>query len=295
MEQLRTTDALSFLDAEVYPGWSAMVSTFKRTGTEDASGASSSLVSEAQGRGGFYFCNAMIQLAENVYSDLDLEDYWEHPDNRGWVNLFRHWAGSDMMRKTWAISATTYGARFQVFCQERFGFPKQTKVILGTSIEIKVSDLPEGIKDLPEGIKKNARNKGLNDIEIGLIKDILNHNKDKLPVSVIPFQIEVPRLPGSENGSDAILCFNFGFALIVDGKIGYFRVQNHLRKAGLGRQTLEVLFTDSVIDKNLDLDLSKFLKVPAKAFEVPTEEDKERFQTLYRSVRFTVGLKKNLT
>jgi hypothetical protein len=193
-----------------------------------------------------------------------------------------------MMRKTWAISAPTYGARFQVFCQERFGFPKQTDVILGEGIEIQVSNISTGLED--------ARKNGLNDIEIGLIKAILSHKSNNFVVSVIPFQIEVPRLPGSKNGSEghdhnAILCFTFGFALIVDGRIGYFRVQNHLRKAGLGRQALEVLLLrcpDPVTDKNRDLPL---LKVPTEAFEVPTDEDKERFQTLYRSVRFTVGLK----
>ena len=291
MEQLRTTDELRFLDAEVYPGWSAMVETFEGVEKSKALKPSSLRISEAQGRGGFYFCNAMIQLAENVYSDLNLEDDWEHPDNRGWVNLFRQWAGSGMMRKTWAISAPTYGARFQVFCQERFGFPKQTNVELGAGIEIQVSNISKGIED--------ARKIGLlNDIEVGLIGAILRHrlNQPKIDppntIVIIPFQIVVPRLPGSTDGHHGsnLMQFPFGFALIVDDKIGYFRVQNHLRKAGLGRQALEeLLFRHPLTGENRDVDL---LEVPPDAFEVPTEPDMERFRVLYRSVRFTLGLKK---
>ena len=35
----------------------------------------------------------------------------------------------------------------------------------------------------------------------------------------------------------------------------------------------------------------ELLEVPPGAFEVPTDKDKERFRTLYRSVSFTVAKK----
>ena len=138
----------------------------------------------------------------------------------------------------------------------------------------------------------------LNDIEVGLIETILRHrlnqpkNDPPNTIIIIPFQIVVPRLPGStdnHHGSN-LMQFPFGFALIVDDKIGYFRVQNHLRKAGLGRQALEeLLLRYPLTGENRDVDL---LEVPPDAFEVPTEPDMERFRVLYRSVRFTLGLKK---
>jgi hypothetical protein len=31
---------------------------------------------------------------ENVFLDLRLDDFWDHPDNRGWAVVFMRWAGS---------------------------------------------------------------------------------------------------------------------------------------------------------------------------------------------------------
>src|SRR5262249_52518608 len=65
---------------------------------------------------GFYICNAVFQLFEDVYVDLKLEDEYDHPDNRGWMNFFKHWSWAPMFRVAWTISASNYGARFQNFC-----------------------------------------------------------------------------------------------------------------------------------------------------------------------------------
>ena len=59
----------------------------------------------------------LIQLMENVYLDLNLERYSDHPDNQGWMNLFRHWRYSGMFQVTWAIGASAYGSKFSLFCQ----------------------------------------------------------------------------------------------------------------------------------------------------------------------------------
>jgi GNAT superfamily N-acetyltransferase len=110
-------------------------------------------------------------------------------------------------------------------------------------------------------------------------------------------------LAGRANGGqgpnhDEILHFGFGFALLVDDKIGYFRVQNHLRKAGLGRKALAKLldrYRDNLLPRkspnsNEPIDVGyELLEVPTTAFEVPTDKDKERFRRLYRSVSFTVA------
>jgi hypothetical protein len=72
----------------------------------------------------FYICAEMIQLMENVYLDLHLEDTWEHADNRGWQALFRSWATSEMVRETWTETGGLFGTRFQYFCERNLLLPK---------------------------------------------------------------------------------------------------------------------------------------------------------------------------
>jgi hypothetical protein len=62
-----------------------------------------------------------MQLMEDVYLDLNLEDESRHPDNAGWINLFKHWSWSSMFRVNWAISCACYGSRFRNFCAHRLG------------------------------------------------------------------------------------------------------------------------------------------------------------------------------
>ena len=67
----------------------------------------------------FYVCNALIQLIENVYADLDLEHTWEHPHVRGWMKVFERWAEQPAFRRTWKISEGTYAERFRNFYNDR--------------------------------------------------------------------------------------------------------------------------------------------------------------------------------
>lgn len=64
-----------------------------------------------------YVCQEMLQLMENIYFDLRLEDEYEHPDNSGWVVLFRQWSTWPVLREAWASTRATYSARFRMFCQ----------------------------------------------------------------------------------------------------------------------------------------------------------------------------------
>jgi hypothetical protein len=67
----------------------------------------------------FYICNSLIQLMENVYADLDLENNWGHPHVIGWMQIFRGWAQQRAFRDTWAKSKSTYAERFQSFYEDR--------------------------------------------------------------------------------------------------------------------------------------------------------------------------------
>lgn len=63
----------------------------------------------------FYLCSEMIQLMEKVYLDLNLENTWEHEDNKGWQALFKQWAKSSQLNATWELTKLTHGERFLSF------------------------------------------------------------------------------------------------------------------------------------------------------------------------------------
>ena len=61
----------------------------------------------------------MIQLMEDVYADLHLEDNFDHPHVEGWMAVFRRWAMQEAFQRTWAISRCTYAERFRRFYDDR--------------------------------------------------------------------------------------------------------------------------------------------------------------------------------
>jgi len=63
----------------------------------------------------------LIKLMENVYLDLRLDDFWEHPDNMGWQRLFLAWVKSSTFREAWSKTSHTCGIRFQYFCRNQLG------------------------------------------------------------------------------------------------------------------------------------------------------------------------------
>jgi hypothetical protein len=67
----------------------------------------------------FYVCNALVQLIENVYVDLELEQNWNHPHVEGWMRVFTRWARQPSFRRTWKIAESTYGERFRNFYNDR--------------------------------------------------------------------------------------------------------------------------------------------------------------------------------
>lgn len=76
------------------------------------------------------FCMGLelLQLMENVFMDLRLDDFWEHPDNRGWAILFMRWARSPRFRSIWQQAKRTYGIRFEYFCSARLGLARDNPI-----------------------------------------------------------------------------------------------------------------------------------------------------------------------
>lgn len=125
--QLRDSPALAVLDAQFYPAWTDLVAADPAAIGTDASkpvGRRTRMPAAADFRACFYFCQELVRLMESVYHDLDLEHAWSHPDNRGWMNAFRHWSGAPMFRIAWAVGAPTFGARFVAFCELRLQLPR---------------------------------------------------------------------------------------------------------------------------------------------------------------------------
>jgi len=126
-KELQKNEKLLFLNEQIYPEWRVL---FENTeGAKERTAPSTLAQVDAKSLrsrlpenpeellAGFYMCSQIIQVMENTYVDLQLEDEYDHPDNRGWMNLFRHWSWAPMFRVTWAVTASTYGARFQSFCE----------------------------------------------------------------------------------------------------------------------------------------------------------------------------------
>jgi hypothetical protein len=71
----------------------------------------------------------LLQLMEDVFMDLRLEDFWEHPDNRGWAIMFMRWARSPRFREIYKQTRRTFGIRFEYFCDARLGLTRDKPIV----------------------------------------------------------------------------------------------------------------------------------------------------------------------
>jgi hypothetical protein len=68
-------------------------------------------------RRAFYYCLDLIQLMENVWTDLHLyqkADY-ENPQNVGWMSVFRYWVSQPAFEDAWRQVSYTFNPLFQQF------------------------------------------------------------------------------------------------------------------------------------------------------------------------------------
>jgi len=292
---LRTDPFLRFLDAQVFPEWTDLMEAATGRVVEPVpwSLALGLPDSKDERRAGFYFCNEVIQLMEDAYVDLNLEADHDHPDNRGWMNLFRHWSWSGMFRATWAISASIYGARFQRFC-ERFLDLRPGDV----QIRQRLTWMPWMAAATPLQWQEIKRTHGIDFWEAQLMCAFFAANpaaEDALSrgsVDIAPFHVVL----GANLGSTPALTFNVGFALVATGGNGrarliFFRIQDHMRKMGLARGALRALLAE--YDGGLRNDVQPAIMPgdlttpagapPNEAF--PSEATVLKFRNLFESVR----------
>ena len=255
MERLRSEPDLAFLTAQLYPDWEALtqrmdVGETVRTALPE---------SHQELRSGLYFCTSIIQLLENVYIDLNLEQEFTHPDNRGWLNLLHFWSGSAMFRVTWAISAASFGARFQSFAERRCGLRLGELTVAEHRMD---GELPERQLSARERemLEEMHRRRGRSD--------------DRL----IVFDLWVAH-PG--HGADGT-AIGIGFAVVDrDDRLVYFRIRGHLRRVGLARRALlHLMRHHGVSERAADVEMTALMKRTG-------EGDVARFARLFDAVRRT--------
>ncbi len=276
-ERMRKDSSLSFLDEQIY----VEIAEWKRgrpvveagpegeTGDdaeEPADGNAEEKITDENLRQGFYLCNSMIQLMENVYLDLALEHEWRHPDNRGWMNLFLHWSWSQTFRQTWAICASTYGARFQTFCSRRLGLelgmvwvePLSTAAV-GTLGSDEKRELFRGLQERGEllGVEKrlleSLAKQGDAIRQLYVLKQLVLKSRaaeQQRARSRFDTLTEKPR------PEDVQFEFTIGIAAdcedlkadpaVAERKryIAFLRIRDHLRRLGLGRAAILRLIAD---------------------------------------------------
>lgn len=305
-DRMRQDGNLHFLDAQIYPEW-VRLSSSSTPGPLPAMRTVFPCTQDEL-RAGFYLCNTLIQLMENVYVDLQLEEEHAHPDNRGWMNLFHHWSWAGMFRVTWAVCVATYGARFQQFCRRHLGLESG---LLTLADPVNVGD-PQWEDSLNFVEQEQVRRiivghyavlaKGaevadaaaaaetLEDMDKDLLVERSNEwmaIKGHKRLVVQPLEMRVSDPFGKEQD----FIFPVGFALLgePDSKgvrsLVYFRIQDHLRRMGLGRSGLQKLrgaYGDMRIDMPAGLDM------------IIGEADPALLQHLWHSVLWAAPLVKEV-
>ena len=56
---------------------------------------------------------------ENVWLAVGLENFAEHPMNRGWMNWFRRWSGSESFQKHWPTLRGEFSQDFVRFAEKQ--------------------------------------------------------------------------------------------------------------------------------------------------------------------------------
>jgi hypothetical protein len=199
---------------------------------------------------------------ENVYVDLNLQQEHDHPDNRGWMNLFRQWSWSGMFKVTYAVCCSMYGARFQTFCE------RELRLKPG---EVRVTECTDAEREHELNFLENKIVQAVSDA--GVVYD-----RDRIRL----FQTIVwsPDVIDREADAQRRFVYTFGFALTAGLSIVYFRIQDHLRKMGHAREALsELLRMDpSIVESRTgasDVEALRRLEIPKH----------EAFDRLFRSVR----------
>lgn len=258
MDSLRNDTRLRFLDIQLYPNLQKVADAYAHKTHTD-----SKPDNYEEFRAGFYFCKRLIQFMQQVYYDRQLDIEYAAPRNRGWMNLFRRASWSRMLRFTWTMTAGTYGARFQSFCEHRLNlesgepeFSKQSLLITANlssetdQYQVDPVQLP-GITDREAIDRKNAEDAiGLHYYESRLINEFITtyvqHEKLKTRSQQFKFQVFTLLVTTDDpvaDQDDKVLELNAGFLIAgppldqsCENAVLYFRIRPSMRNMDLARK-----------------------------------------------------------
>ncbi len=250
LRQLRETPALAVLDAQFHPAWTDLVA-----GVPMAEGElpppplqrRTALPAPEDFRACFYFCQELIRLMEAVYHDLDLEHAWDHPDNRGWLNAFRHWSWAPMFRIAWIVGAPMIGARFVAFCQQRLDLPRLDNDDDDRRRVLRLERLqPDAGEDWRGLCDRLAAQGTINHVEHSiLLADPLCAHAVR-PTHLYLLRLHWPAALVGDAG--ALGDTTLGVAAMAEGTLRLLRIQDHVRRLGLATEFLRLLLNRQVVD-----------------------------------------------
>ncbi|GFZ89783.1 patatin-like phospholipase family protein [Dyella caseinilytica] len=234
--ELRRNPALSRLDRQFYPAWNdRLANRLFGSPARSANGAQVSQLElhDEDFRKSFYFCQELAHLMESVYHDLDLENFSEHIDNRGWMNTFRQWSWSPIFRMAWVIGSPTYGRRYVTFCEQKLNLPRLVEVV-----EVR----EEGRVDGETWIKycrRLHRENFINELEQSILVDSPVVSGQDKNLKLFMLRMKWEKILIRSHGKQ--LYTTLGVAVLSARSIVIFRVQDHLRRLGLAPKFMELL------------------------------------------------------
>jgi len=244
---LRENKDLEFMDGQLFPEWPRLLA-----GAQPPAQLQLGLPANGgQRRAGFYLCASMLQLMETVYHDLNLEEEWGHPDNRGWINVFKHWSWSGMFMATFSVCCGMYGARFQRWCERHLE-------LWPGKVTTEIRPAPDDEKKISPWLHELEKKDEINFVEMNELAAMKNGGFAvvKPGDSLVLLRMECKSsvaIPAHRGGAGAeLISFTFGIAVVarcVNDETGmahpdalvYFRIQDHLRRMGLARRAMREL------------------------------------------------------
>jgi hypothetical protein len=170
-----------------------------------------------------------------------------------------------MFRVTWALSAATYGMRFQSFCKRQLG------IELG---DVEVRD-----------IEKTGSLGALNFLEENLVSELHAQHRELRRGALQIDRIEI--VVSNPQESSKSIRLPVGLAITVADPTGkelvFFRIQDHLRRMGLARVALRQLIRQRGVTHARPLRLDK------PAMETVGKAEQQRFERLFRSVQYELN------
>jgi hypothetical protein len=248
LRQLRNNPRLAVLDAQFHPAWSDLVQAIYDP--DDPAPPSTlerhtRLPEPEDFRACFYFCQELIRLMEVVYHDLALEHAWDHPDNRGWLNAFRHWSWAPMFRIAWVVGAPMLGARFVAFCQQRLALPRLDNEAEDHRRVLRLErHAPAAGEDWRAMCDRLRARGAINHVEHSiLLSDPLCAHAVR-PGHVYLLRLKWAAVLGEAGGSaDTTL----GVAALAEDTLRLLRIQDHVRRLGLASEFMRLLINRQAI------------------------------------------------